>query len=200
MKINTVQTHPYPDQKLGTSGLRKQTCVFLKNPNYLENFVQSIFDTIKAKGKTLVLGGDGRFYNDHALQVILKMAVANEVACIQIGQNGLFSTPAISAVIRKYKYNVSGICIHGYAVKCFTDFVSIRLVMNGCQLHKIPFQCCHYDCKEDATKQHKRSRYREPYLCSCFHDAPSFLIKQFFVHVTVFFVSIKALFVVALHP
>ena len=103
MKINTVQTHPYPDQKLGTSGLRKQTCVFLKNPNYLENFVQSIFDTIKAKGKTLVLGGDGRFYNDHALQVILKMAIANEVACIRIGQNGLFSTPAISAVIRKYK-------------------------------------------------------------------------------------------------
>ena len=73
MKTEIIRTQPFPDQKMGTSGLRKKTKVFLDNPNYLENFVQALFDTIDIKGKRLVIGGDGRFYNKKALQVILKM-------------------------------------------------------------------------------------------------------------------------------
>ena len=78
MEIKLVPTTAFEDQKPGTSGLRKKTKVFMETPNYLENFVQAIFNTIDVKDKTLVLGGDGRFYNKEALQVILKMAIANE--------------------------------------------------------------------------------------------------------------------------
>ena len=102
MKTQIIQTRPFPDQKMGTSGLRKKTRVFLDNPNYLENFIQALFDTIDVTGKRLVVGGDGRFYNKKALQIILKMAVANKAGEVWVGQNGLFSTPAISVVIRKY--------------------------------------------------------------------------------------------------
>lgn len=104
MDIEIRTTTPYSDQKPGTSGLRKKTKVFLDNPNYLENFVQSIFDCLPDRqGKTLVLGGDGRFYNRQALQTIIKMAVANGFGTLLVGQRGLLSTPAASHLIRKCK-------------------------------------------------------------------------------------------------
>ncbi len=102
MQIETRKTTPYQDQKPGTSGLRKKTRVFLEQPNYLENFVQSIFDCLPDHaGKTLVLGGDGRYFNRQALQTIIKMAIANDFGALLIGQGGLLSTPAASNLIRK---------------------------------------------------------------------------------------------------
>lgn len=104
MNIEICPTTPYVDQKPGTSGLRKKTRVFLGNPNYLENFVQSIFDCLPDhQGKTLVLGGDGRYYNQQALQTIIKMAVANGFGTLLVGQQGLLSTPAASHLIRKHR-------------------------------------------------------------------------------------------------
>ncbi len=101
MQVTTVQTQPIAGQKPGTSGLRKQTRTFME-PHYLENFVQAIFDGIGGvSGKTLVLGGDGRYFNDRAAQVILRMAAANGAAKIIVGQNALLSTPAASNLIRK---------------------------------------------------------------------------------------------------
>jgi phosphoglucomutase len=103
MQIETRKTTPYQDQKPGTSGLRKKVKVFLQ-PNYLENFVQSVFDSLgDVAGKTLVLGGDGRYHNRTAAQTIIKLAAANGVARLLVGQGGLLSTPAASCVIRKYK-------------------------------------------------------------------------------------------------
>ena len=102
MSIRTVATTPFTDQKPGTSGLRKKVAVF-QAPTYLENFVQAVFDTINAPpGSTLVLGGDGRYYNREAIQIILRMAAANGVARVLVGQGGILSTPAASCVIRKY--------------------------------------------------------------------------------------------------
>ena len=102
MNVQIVSTQPYEGQRPGTSGLRKKVTVF-KQKNYLENFVQSIFDTIAApKGATLVLGGDGRYYNRQAIQIILKMAAANGFGKVIVGQGGLLSTPAASCVIRHY--------------------------------------------------------------------------------------------------
>ncbi len=98
----TVSTTPFDDQKPGTSGLRKQVTRFQK-PGYLENFVQSIFDSVpELAGGTLVLGGDGRFFNDKAIQTILSMAAANGVKKTLVGQFGFLSTPAASCIIRKY--------------------------------------------------------------------------------------------------
>ncbi|MEW8430816.1 MAG: alpha-D-glucose phosphate-specific phosphoglucomutase, partial [gamma proteobacterium symbiont of Ctena orbiculata] len=103
MKKVTINTQPYDDQRPGTSGLRKKVKVF-QTPHYLENFVQAIFDTQSAlKGGTLVLGGDGRYYNREAIQIILRMAAANGVNRVLVGRGGLLSTPAASCVIRKYK-------------------------------------------------------------------------------------------------
>ena len=103
MSIRTVSTQPFPDQKPGTSGLRKKVPAF-QQPHYLENFVQSIFDSIAApQGATLVLGGDGRYYNRAAIQIILKMAAANGFAEVLVGRGGILSTPAASCVIRKYQ-------------------------------------------------------------------------------------------------
>ena len=80
MNIDTINTQPFDDQRPGTSGLRKKVKVF-QTPHYLENFVQAIFDTqVDLKGGTLVLGGDGRYYNREAIQVILRMAAANGVS------------------------------------------------------------------------------------------------------------------------
>ncbi len=102
MSVQIVQTEPFEGQKPGTSGLRKQVAVF-RQPHYLENFVQSVFDTVTGfQGKTLVLGGDGRFHNTSAIQTILKMAAANGVGKVMVGQDGILSTPACSCVIRKY--------------------------------------------------------------------------------------------------
>ncbi len=99
--MTQVTTTPFDGQKPGTSGLRKKVIQF-QEAHYLENFVQAIFNAVKGiKGSTLVVGGDGRFYNKTAIQLILKMAAANGVKHVIVGQNGLFSTPAVSNVIRK---------------------------------------------------------------------------------------------------
>jgi len=103
MQINTIQTQAYTDQKPGTSGLRKKVKVF-QQAHYLANFVQSIFSSLeKSDNKTLVIGGDGRYFNRDAIQIILKIAVANGFTDFIIGQGGLLSTPAASHLIRKYK-------------------------------------------------------------------------------------------------
>ncbi len=102
MAVRVIATTPFNDQKPGTSGLRKKVPVF-RQPHYLENFVQAIFDVIAAPpGSALALGGDGRFYNREAIQVILKMAAANGFGRVLVGQGGILSTPAASHVIRKY--------------------------------------------------------------------------------------------------
>ncbi len=103
MSENQVTTTPFDDQRPGTSGLRKKVRVF-EQDHYLENFVQAIFDTQpELRGGTLVVGGDGRYHNRHAVQTIINMAAANGVAKVIVGQGGILSTPACSAVIRKYQ-------------------------------------------------------------------------------------------------
>jgi len=98
----TVPTTPYQDQKPGTSGLRKKVPHF-QQPNYIENFVQAIFDSLTGFEKqTLVVGGDGRFYNREVIQIVLRMAAANGFGRVLVGQGGILSTPAASNVIRKY--------------------------------------------------------------------------------------------------
>lgn len=99
--IKTIATEPYTDQKMGTAGLRRKSKV-VTQPNYVENFMQSIFNVIgDLSGKTFVVGGDGRYFNDIAIQKIIKMAAANGVSKLIIGQNGFMSTPAGSNIILK---------------------------------------------------------------------------------------------------
>ena len=99
----SVPTKPYDGQRPGTSGLRKKVSVF-QQPHYLQNFVQATFDCIESKaGGTLVVGGDGRFFNREAIQIIVKMAAANGFAKVLVGRGGILSTPATSCIIRKYK-------------------------------------------------------------------------------------------------
>ena len=103
LKVQTVTTQSYDDQKAGTSGLRKKVKVF-QQPHYLANFVQSIFNSLKPEeyhGKTLVIAGDGRFYNDVAIQLIVRMAAGNGVHKCVIGLHGVISTPAASYLIRE---------------------------------------------------------------------------------------------------
>lgn len=101
MKLLTVATSPIEGQKPGTSGLRKKTRVFMGR-HYLENYVQAIFNAIGGvQGKSLVIGGDGRYFNDRAIQVILRMAAAGGAARAIVGQGGILSTPAASHLIRK---------------------------------------------------------------------------------------------------
>ena len=103
MQVNIVATSAFQDQKPGTSGLRKKVKVF-QQPHYLENFVQSFFDTLTVpEHSTLVLGGDGRYHNRQAIQTIIKMAAANGFSRVLVGQAGILSTPAASHVIRKYQ-------------------------------------------------------------------------------------------------
>ncbi|KAH7516312.1 hypothetical protein FEM48_Zijuj10G0121800 [Ziziphus jujuba var. spinosa] len=102
-RVSKVDTKPFDGQKPGTSGLRKKVKVFTQ-PNYLHNFVQSTFNALsadKVRGATLVVSGDGRYYSKDAIQIITKMSAANGVRRIWVGQNGLLSTPAVSAVIRE---------------------------------------------------------------------------------------------------
>lgn len=99
--IKTIATTPYTDQKMGTAGIRKKSKI-VSQPNYIENFIQSLFDAIGGvKGQTFVLGGDGRYYNDIAIQKIIKLAAANGMKKLIIGQNGMISTPASSKVLLK---------------------------------------------------------------------------------------------------
>lgn len=96
-----IDTQPIAGQKPGTSGLRAKTRVFMQ-PGYLENFIQAGFNALDGvTGKTLALGGDGRYYNQRAIQTIMKMAAGNGVARVVVGRDGLLSTPAASAVIRE---------------------------------------------------------------------------------------------------
>ncbi|XVE72209.1 hypothetical protein DITRI_Ditri11bG0020900 [Diplodiscus trichospermus] len=102
-KVSKVPTKPFDGQKPGTSGLRKKVKVFIQ-PHYLQNFVQSTFNAHtpgKVRGATLVVSGDGRYFSKDAIQIIIKMAAANGVGRVWVGQNGLLSTPAVSAVIRE---------------------------------------------------------------------------------------------------
>ena len=100
--MTEIKTMPFNDQKPGTSGLRKKVGVF-QTPNYLENFVQAIFDTVPdLNGGLLIVGGDGRYHNDVAIQVILRIAAANNIAHIMVGRGGILSTPAASNMIRQY--------------------------------------------------------------------------------------------------
>jgi phosphoglucomutase len=100
--IKTIPTTAIAGQKPGTSGLRKKTRVFMA-PHYLQNYVQATFDVVGCAGKTFVLGGDGRYYNDRAVQIILAMAAANGAARVIVGQGGILSTPAASHLIRLNK-------------------------------------------------------------------------------------------------
>ncbi|HEY6964061.1 MAG TPA: alpha-D-glucose phosphate-specific phosphoglucomutase, partial [Erythrobacter sp.] len=100
--ITTVATTPFEGQKPGTSGLRKKVRVF-QQPNYAENFIQSVFDVAeRAPASTLVIGGDGRFHNRTVIARAIRMAAANGYARVLVGQGGILSTPAASHVIRKY--------------------------------------------------------------------------------------------------
>ena len=110
MAIQTISTQAFAGQRPGTSGLRKKVTVFMQ-PMYLENFVQALLDVLNQseadgqalRGKTLVLGGDGRYHNRAAVQIILKLAAANGVQRVMLGQGGILSTPAVSAVIRRHQ-------------------------------------------------------------------------------------------------
>ncbi|MET0744939.1 MAG: alpha-D-glucose phosphate-specific phosphoglucomutase [Microvirga sp.] len=103
MPTTTVPTQPFTDQRPGTSGLRKKVPVF-QQPRYVENFIQAVFDSVEDReGSTLVIGGDGRYYNKEVVQIVLKMAAANGFGRVLVGRDGLLSTPAVSCVIRKYE-------------------------------------------------------------------------------------------------
>ncbi|MBK9131289.1 MAG: alpha-D-glucose phosphate-specific phosphoglucomutase [Gammaproteobacteria bacterium] len=103
MSVRTVESTPFEEQKPGTSGLRKRVAVF-RQAHYLENFIQALFNAIGGgEGKSLVVGGDGRYYNQEAIQIIIKIAAAQGVARLLVGRNGLLSTPAASNLIRKHK-------------------------------------------------------------------------------------------------
>mmetsp|Transcript_49302 Transcript_49302/g.123966 ORF Transcript_49302/g.123966 Transcript_49302/m.123966 type:complete len:567 (+) Transcript_49302:63-1763(+) len=105
LKVETVETTPIADQKTGTSGLRKKVTVF-QSKNYIQNWLQSLFDWILTNSQgqlgTLVVGGDGRYWNKDAIHIILHMAVANGFRKFIVGQDGILSTPAVSHIIRKY--------------------------------------------------------------------------------------------------
>ncbi|ESR35049.1 phosphoglucomutase [Citrus sinensis] len=107
IKVNSVPTKPIEGQKTGTSGLRKKVKVF-KQENYLANWIQALFNSLPPedyKNGHLVLGGDGRYFNKEAAQIIIKIAAGNGVGKIMVGRDGIMSTPAVSAVIRKQKAN-----------------------------------------------------------------------------------------------
>ena len=108
LNITTVSVKPFPGQRPGTSGLRKKTKEFMQ-PGYVEAFVQSIFNAMRGSvngdfsKSTLVVGGDGRYYNHESIQKILHIAIGNEFGRVLVARGGILSTPAISAVIRRRK-------------------------------------------------------------------------------------------------
>jgi phosphoglucomutase len=104
VEVKQVPTKPYEGQKTGTSGLRKKTKVFMQE-NYLANWVQSTFNALggEIKGKTLALGGDGRYFNKQAAQIIIKLAAGNGLKKVIVGKDAIMATPAASAVIRRRK-------------------------------------------------------------------------------------------------
>jgi phosphoglucomutase len=103
MTVKTVQSTPFAGQKPGTSGLRKKVRMF-QQPNYAENFIQSVFDAVeRPAGTTLVIGGDGRFYNRHVIQQAIRIAAGNGYGRVLVGQSGILSTPAASHIIRLNK-------------------------------------------------------------------------------------------------
>ena len=108
LNVRRVATKPFDGQRPGTSGLRKKTRVFMQ-PGYVENFVQAVFNSVRddARGgfeqETLVVGGDGRYFNREAIQTIIRMAVANRLGRVLVGRGGILSTPAVSATIRRSK-------------------------------------------------------------------------------------------------
>ncbi|KAK6621786.1 Phosphoglucomutase-1 [Polyplax serrata] len=104
--IETVKTRKYDGQKPGTSGLRKSVGTF-QQENYTENFIQSILNSLgrDLEGAVLVVGGDGRYFGREAISLIIKIAAANAISKLLIGQNGILSTPAVSCLIRKYSTN-----------------------------------------------------------------------------------------------
>ena len=115
LEIKTIDTKPYDDQALGTSGLRKKV-VAVQQPNYIQNFIQSIFDSLKPIeyiNKKLLICGDGRYYNKEAIQIILSIAAANGVSSCIVSHHGIMSTPAASAVIRDINSKENDICMGG---------------------------------------------------------------------------------------
>ena len=110
LNIRTVGTTPIPGMKAGTSGLRKRVSEVVQ-PNYVENFTQSVLSVYSQKenleGSTLVVGGDGRYYNKQAIQTIFKVAAANKIGRIWVGQNGILSTPAVSIIIREREEGIA---------------------------------------------------------------------------------------------
>jgi len=105
LEVCTVSSKPYSGQKPGTSGLRKKVTE-VQQENYLENFVQAVFDSLpknELTGSALVLSGDGRYYNENAINLIIRMSAANGVGKLILGVNGLMSTPCVSGVIRGRK-------------------------------------------------------------------------------------------------
>src|ERR1700750_1294813 len=105
MEIKRIATTSFEGQRPGTSGLRQKTRVFMQ-PHYVENFIQSTFNVIRETSgdlaqHTLVVGGDGRYYNREATQIIIRMAAANGFGKLLVGRSGFLSTPAVSAVIRR---------------------------------------------------------------------------------------------------
>lgn len=106
VSLRVVATEPFEGQKPGTSGLRKKVKVFAEK-NYTENFVQCILDSVgdSIKGSTLVVGGDGRYFLKEAIDLIVRIAAANGVSRLLIGQDGILSTPAVSSLIRFNKAN-----------------------------------------------------------------------------------------------
>lgn len=108
MNIKTIATTPFTDQHPGTSGLRKKTAVFEQNPNYLENFIQSNFNILNIpKDQPIFIGGDGRYYNDTAIQQAIRIALANGFKDIRVGKDGFVSTPAMSHLIRHYQASMA---------------------------------------------------------------------------------------------
>ncbi|WP_020396557.1 alpha-D-glucose phosphate-specific phosphoglucomutase [Thiolinea disciformis] len=110
MNLEIVNCTPYTDQKPGTSGLRKSVKQF-QRPDYLQTYIQAIFNTLEDReGSTLILGGDGRYFNREAIQIILRMASANGIGHVFVGKAGILSTPAASHLIRK-KQALGGIIL-----------------------------------------------------------------------------------------